>query len=686
MDELLDKLPLISYGLAAVLFLSISLLVLANWRGQLRVGLLAAAVIMTTIWSALLASGSLLPVLAPFREYLPELLRDLLWVLFLGNLLAPGTAASSRALVRWGGPAVITSFLVAGLASQYGGAPEFWAGNVSSLPVFGALIAALLVLVYLEQVYRNSRGAERKSLRYFCAGAGGIFIYDVFLYSEAMVSGQIGVAAWEVRGFVVAMCAPFIAVGVRHSKLWATRIFVSRKVVFYTTTLVAAGTYLTTLGIAGYYIRIIGGTWGSVGQILFVSAGMLALLLLFFSEQLRAKVRVFITKHFFENKYDYREEWLRLIETLTASGDTLPLKKRAIKSLAQILSSPSGRIWIKSDESSEFEGAAGWNVESSNDVVSDDSALIRFMRDTGWVIDANELNSHPERYSGLKGDDLENLLDDLAYVIPLINEAELLGFVALSRPESLTTLNYEDRDLLKTVGKQIAGFIAQEKATELLLQSRQFEAFNRLTAYIMHDLKNLISQQSLMVENARKYKDKPEFIDDAVATVESGVRRMRRVIEQLQQSTRESLSERIDARKIVLEAVSRCSDREPVPTARLCEKHVLVMGNKERLLMALYHTIRNAQDATDSGGTIYVDLLDGSDECRIVVTDNGKGMDAVFIKERLFRPFDSTKGTQGMGIGAYQVRETARAMGGRVDVSSEPGKGTVFSFILKAEA
>ena len=80
-----------------------------------------------------------------------------------------------------------------------------------------------------------------------------------------------------------------------------------------------------------------------------------------------------------------------------------------------------------------------------------------------------------------------------------------------------------------------------------------------------------------------------------------------------------------------------------------------------------------------------VGVSHSADECCITVNDTGCGMDQAFVHERLFKPFDSTKGTQGMGIGAYQIRETIHAIGGSVEVDSVVGRGTKVILRLKPD-
>jgi len=548
---------------------------------------------------------------------------------------------------------------------------------------FGSLLTALFVLIALEQIYRNARTSQRRGLKFLCLGIGTIFAYDIFLYSNAILSDTMSPLLWGVRGVIALMCVPLIRVATTRKPAWRTGMFVSRRVVFYTTTMIFAGIYLATIGIAGYYIRTLGGHWGPAVQLIIFVAALLTLIVLLLSDRVRAKLRVYVAKHFFQSKYDYREEWLRLIDTLTLSGGDLPLRKRVIKSLAQVIDAPSGLLWMQLSDRSGYQCVAGWNVPHAEQAIAEDHSMVRFLTETGWIIDLGEYAESHDRYGSLTIDDQIPHREDTAYVIPLLDDEELLGFVFLMQPPTTQALNFEDHDLLKTAGKQIASYLSQELSTEQLAESRQFEAFNRLTAYLMHDLKNLIAQQSLVVENAQKHRDNPEFIDDAIETIRGGVQRLRRVIEHIQQRSAGQRSQRVELGQLITQVVDQCGDREPLPQARLRDESTWVWGDRERLLMAIYHAIRNAQEATPADGCVSVELSVMNGNYIISVTDDGAGMEESFVRDRLFRPFDSTKGTQGMGIGAYQMRETVRAMGGDVAVSSKPGSGTVVSMTLR---
>ena len=246
-------------------------------------------------------------------------------------------------------------------------------------------------------------------------------------------------------------------------------------------------------------------------------------------------------------------------------------------------------------------------------------------------------------------------------------------------------MNYEDRDLLKTVGRHLGTHLAQLESDRRLTESRQFEGFSRLTAFMMHDLKNLVAQLSLVVANAEKHRRNPEFVDDAIDTIRNSTDRVTRLMEQLQLGATRSVVRQVPLRELLEHVVERTSDRKPVPTLDCADHGALVMADPERLTMSLEHVVRNAQDATTADGVVSVRLTREGDGAVIHVADSGVGMSADFVRDRLFRPFDSTKGSKGMGVGAYQVRDYIRSIRGEVAVASSPGAGTVFSISLPVE-
>ena len=671
-----DQIASIGYTLAGIVFLALAGLLLTHWRGRLHGIFLPIAAIASVGWAMFLAQvtpGTSFPIVDVFFA---EIIFNGAWLLMLSQLLASASGTNWLRLFRYSNLLLVMAVIVSGLGNHYFGLLSDLFPGQGSIMVGGLLLISLVGLVGTEQIFRNARKSQRSALKFLCLGVAVIFAYNLFLYTNTIVGGQISNMFWGVRGFIVAMSVPLISIAVYRSPIWTRGIFVSRQIVFYSTILIGAVGYLTAIGFAGYYIGIIGGTWGQAAQLVFFCAALLIFLVLLLSDRTRAKVRVFLSKHFLESKYDYREEWLRLIDTLTGHQDGLPLKKCAVKSLAQIVGSTSGLLWMRQEDAAGFECVSGWNQPEVSGVLSDGDSLPRFLDETRWVIDLDDLAQNPGRYVNLELNDEELAITGSGIVIPLIHEQNLFGLVILSKPRTPFTPDFEDHDLLKTVGQQIASYLAQERATERLAEVRQFEAFNKLTAFIMHDLKNALAQQSLVVENAERHKRNPDFVDDAIDTIKGSVARLRRILEHLQQRKPDVITQKVELKDLTRRAIRQCEDRLPVPQGTLGDTEIWVTANPERLSSAIQHAIRNAQDATPDDGDVKVVLQSNGTACTIIVADTGAGMDETFIRERLFRPFDSTKGTQGMGIGAYQVRETIRASGGDVMIESTPGVGT----------
>jgi putative PEP-CTERM system histidine kinase len=274
----------------------------------------------------------------------------------------------------------------------------------------------------------------------------------------------------------------------------------------------------------------------------------------------------------------------------------------------------------------------------------------------------------------------------------MLAHGTLHGIVLLDRAVVVRPLNYEDRDLLKAVGNHIAVHLAQKHSDSLLAEAQQFEAYNRLTAFLMHDLNNLIAQQSLIVENAEQHKRNPEFVDDAIQTISNSVSRMKKVMQQLRRGKkvmqqlrrgRESgASIKTELRFIVSAAVEECAMRQPPPELVLDNAGGSIDVNADELQTIIAHLIRNAQDATPSDGKVTVKVGSANGRAEISIEDSGTGMTTDFIRSRLFRPFDTTKGSQGMGIGAYQAREFVRKMGGELLVDSTVSEGTTIRISL----
>lgn len=667
------------YCAVALFYTLLTALLLTTWRGH-RIGVyLILASVLSAIWGFSLAVDSALSPVHPLLIAFVEVARSTTWVLFLVRLV------SHIGVSRWLGllsvavcVAVATGIGYLGVRSAVDPTAIV---NLSAILIPGSLAIALLGLVLVEQLYQNSSVESRWSLKPLVLGIGGIFAYDLFLYSQGLLFSSIDAITWLARGLVNMLFVPLIAIAARRNTDWEVQIFVSRHVVFYSTTLIAVGLYLILMSFGGYMIVRYGGSWGGLAQIVFFAGAVLVLVTLLFSNSLRSRLKVFLNKHFFHNKYDYREEWLRLVKTL-ADFDSSSTHGVAIKALAQIVDSPSGAIWVRDDSNEVFLLTGRHKSDADFPDMMLDDPLVRFIEQDGWLVDLDEYVRDPEQYGDMEVPAWLQTRYSAWLLVPLQSSGILVGVVLLDKAPGPPRLNYEDRDLLKTAGIHVAVHLAQARSDSMLAEARQFEAYNRLTAFLMHDLNNLIAQQSLIVANAEKHRRNPEFVDDAISTIAGSVERMKRVMRQLKTDNTENLTKLNELKFIVSRAVDRCAANKPIPTLDLNEVDVRVAVSAEEFTMVLTHLVRNAQDACPSDGSVSVCLGQADDMAIVTVVDSGSGMSAAFIRNRLFRPFDSTKGSHGMGIGAYQAREFARKMGGDLKVDSEPGQGTSVSIAI----
>jgi putative PEP-CTERM system histidine kinase len=202
----------------------------------------------------------------------------------------------------------------------------------------------------------------------------------------------------------------------------------------------------------------------------------------------------------------------------------------------------------------------------------------------------------------------------------------------------------------------------------------------------MHDLRHLVAQLALVVQNAARHRSNPAFFDDAIRTIDDSVKRMNRLMDSLRTGTVTDQNQRVDLTELCREAVRRCGNREPRPAVTAFEPNIAIIANRDSLLHAIEHVIRNAQDATPPSGSVVLALKRSGQRAVIHIKDTGSGMNREFVRHRLFRPFDTTKGERGMGIGAYEVREFVRRCGGEVSIESAPGMGTRFTMSLPLAA
>jgi putative PEP-CTERM system histidine kinase len=660
-----------SYGLAATAFLLLGVFLLVNWRGRAVGAWLAAATGASALWAGTLAwLGA--PQDTPYTVAL-EILRDGAWFVFLLKLLgAKGARADRRARIRAG---IIAALCLLPLATEMlRGAGLLSEASGHRFALAGALALSVIGLMLVEQLYRNTLPEGRWQIKYLCLALAGMFAYDFYFLADALLFRVQDPQLWLARGLINTLLVPLLLVAAARNPDWSLPVAVSRKVVFHTASLFAAGAYLLLMAGAGYWLQWFGGEWGTVLRATFLFAALLLLAVVALSGTWRARLKVFLSKHFYSYRYDYREEWLRFTGMLSEGGADGRPRERVIEAMANLVESPGGALWLEQSGGMMCR-AAHWNLSELDGAEAADGEFCRHLREHPRVLDLAHPGADAFKAPGWIADNPRAWL-----VAPLAVHERLIGFMVLARPRTRIDIDWEVYDLLKTAAQQAAAHLAQMQSAEALIVARQFESFHRMAAYVVHDLKNLVTQLSLMLENAEKHKHNPEFQEDMIATVDNSVARMNKLLTQLKAGPDEERRTQVELGALLRDAIASKSVWRVKPALHAaCD--AFVQADRGRLLRALGNVIQNALEATPHDGSVRVELARDGGFAHIAVADSGAGMEQEFIRERLFRPFDSTKG-KGMGIGAYEVREYVRELGGRIQVQSAPGQGTRFSLWL----
>jgi putative PEP-CTERM system histidine kinase len=671
-----------SYGLASVGFAALSLHVWARSRGDPRERALLAAVLASALWSVLEFALALTQHRAfLFSAAIADVIRSAGWYVLLVLMISAPGARSVSAQIR---PLVIAgaALVCFGVVGHVLNALDWNVfGNPNRLVFIDSLALSVFGLVLIETLFRNLPADSRWSVKPLCIGLAAAFCFDVYVYADAVLFNRVDADAFSVRGLVHALVVPLVALTAARQGDWSAKVTLSRRVMFHSAALIASGIYLLFVAAAGYYVRLFGGEWGRAFQVALLFAGLLGLTLLALSGSIRAKLRVLVSKHFFSYRYDYRDEWLRFTQTLSNCDGPAALRQQIIRGLANMVESPSGAVWLLDNSRKHYVQSGRWNMPANSAAEPADSDLARFLTQSGWVVNLEEYRSLPARYGAFR---LPAWLSETPHawlIVPLATGEELTGFVVLGTPRARTDLNWEVNDLLKTAGRQAASFVGHMQATEALLETRKFDAFNRMSAFVVHDLKNIVAQLSLMLKNAERHKSNPEFQQDMLMTVGHSIERMKQLMLQLREGTTPvNAPAAVDLGEVIRKIARNKTGHEPAPELQL-EARVFARAHDDRVERVIGHIVQNAIDATARDGRIVVALRREGSRAIVEVRDNGHGMTEDFVKERLFKPFQTTK-QGGMGIGAYESYQYVQELGGDIVVESTPGVGTTMRILL----
>ncbi|MCX7675810.1 MAG: PEP-CTERM system histidine kinase PrsK, partial [Alteraurantiacibacter sp.] len=554
-------------------------------------------------------------------------------------------------------------------------------GQDAGITPFVVLLGLLFVigaLVLLHNLYAGASPQARQVLLWPTAAMASVWLYDLNLYTIAYLAQGLPDELADLRALVLLVALALLAYGTMRTRT-ELRFQPSRSFAFRSFSLGVIGTYLVIMVLVAQALTYVGSDYSGVMQITFVLVASALGLAVIPSKRLRGWLKVTIVKNLFQHRYDYRAEWLRFTDTIGRAGaGSASLPERAVQAVADVTESASGLLLTPREEGG-LALAARWNWD---DIAVPDPALdvegLRFFEDSQFILDLDDIRSGRQQGIPHAAAPAWLLEAPIAWaMVPLLHFERLVGLVVLSRPPVARMLDWEDFDLLRVIGRQLASYLAEQSSQNALSEAQRFDEFNRRIAFVMHDIKNLASQLSLLARNAEKHADKPEFRADMLITLRNSADKLQALLNRLGRyggHTQRQLAQ-IRPDKVIASVARQYANN---PQLVVLERASCVaMGDAEGLEQALVHLVQNALDASHRGTPVFIDLrIDGTNAV-IEIVDSGSGMSPDFIRHRLFRPFHSSK-EGGFGIGAFEARELIRSMRGRLDVESREGIGTRF--------
>ena len=658
------------HGGCAVVYLILSALILVRRPLSRTAVWLAAACLITMAWALSVAFYWRFPTVG-VPSWL-ELARSAAWYGFILHLYRRSIDARGQLMQVFSTMGLIALLLVGGLAltTLLGGqAPStLWLINIGV-----RLGIAVCNILLLENLYFNTPADARWHVNLLCVALGGMFLYDLVLYSDAALFRDISRPLIEGRAPATMIAAPLIAIAAARDRRWKVDIHVSRDVVFHSLTLIISGIFLMGLGLTGEIFRRGGAEWGQVAQVSLVCAGLVTIAVLLTSGSMRSRIRGILVDNFFSHRYDYRREWMRCIDTLTAPDAFIGLHKRAVRAIAEVVDSPAGVLFVRAPEDVAFQWAGSLNTPAVTAPIPPGHPLVPAFADGDRVVVLEELPGASEWFEEIPRAWL---------AVPLNHFGNLIGFVVLTRSRAQFKLDWEVFELLRVIGREVASRVAEQRSAQILSQTRELREYSQRFAFVLHDIKNVSGQLSMLLANAEVHAENPEFQKDMLATVRASVGKITRLLTRLQPDRQERSHALIDPAERVRAVIGSGSN------VRSAQVDLIdgagtggVAIDPESFDAVVSHLLNNAIEASAPGVPVRIEIRPDAMSMVIDIIDEGPGMSPEFIRDELFRPFSSTKGG-GHGIGVYQARELLREAGGDLLVLSREKSGTTMRLLL----
>ncbi len=665
-----------SHALAALLFGALAMAQLRRPSGQWPHAAFVIALVTTSLWALAVAGIDSRDV----ATRIAASARDVAWLAFMLALVRRDRAGNYAL-----GAVYVLVMALAGTAAllaivlRMGLDREALAAVASARTVF-RMMGAISALVLVHHLYQAAP-ASRGGIRLVVLALAAMWSIDLLVSAWSYFRLNGVMVAIVARGVVMTGVAAVLVVGVHRSGDWTLAL--SRPITVRALSAVALILYAGITALATNIAASYAGPYARLAQTAIVFGATAGVLTLLSTPWLRAWTKVKVAKHLFRHRYDYRAEWQRFTDTLGKPGaGAESLDTRVVKSIADLTDSPGGLLLVP--DGATFGVGATWNWVCAAEG-SQDETLARYLASDARIVELDRVRTGtapPEDVVAVP-DWLRDCPEAWA-IVPLVHSTALVGAIVLARPPVDRALDWEDFDLLRVAGRQAASYLAEDRAHAALADAARFDEFNRRFAFILHDIKNLVSQLTLVARNAERHADNPDFRVDMVATLKDSSDRMNALLARLSQHgpVRNEPLQPTDVAAIVERVATARRSHHPIVTRG---GPACALGHAARLEQVLGQLVQNAVEACGAGDPILLSVETIGERVAIDVIDHGCGMAPGFVRDQLFRPFVSSK-PAGFGIGAFEARQLVHAMGGALDVVSREGEGTRFRILLPAVA
>ena len=540
------------------------------------------------------------------------------------------------------------------------------------------LMGMMLNLIHLENTLISASPTKKRYIKYAIIGTGSIFAYYIYLSSEVILFSTTDLIYTPITASVILMGSLLSLFAFVKGRLMDVNIFISRYIIFNSLTILLTGIYLFTTGLGIHLIRLYGGTFNRLWISLFTFFSLLSLAILFLSSRIKRKLQVFVSKHFYRHKYEFRDKWMETVKRIESNIDIKDIQDNMVDMISETMGAKEVYLWLKDGE--EYYKLVASTVPLLGSFhIREDHPLIKCICTYSRPFFLKEIKD------GCNDVEIESIVQATRTVLctPLMAGGELTGFILQGRDISGEDYGKDDLDLLHAIGIHAANVVRNYYLARKLMDMREKETFHHVSSFFIHDLKNFSSTLSILSRNAEDHIDNPVFQQDLLKTLKGMVKRMNAMVSNLTILTRglQIRPSMADINSIIDDAIMSLNGYKSVKIIKRLNPVPKVSIDVEQIHKVCLNLLLNAIEASSENHEIEIQTSTRDKEIMLLVIDHGCGMSRDFMKDFLFKPFHSTK-PKGLGIGLFQCKKIIEAHGGRIEVESQEGQGSEFRVFL----